>query len=167
MGTGYMLHCPQCNYQTLFFLGIGFAYPLVYAETQEKGNRGELGEDIKEFFSEHPDGVIDSVPAIFQCEKCNQYDTAPSLRMYIPDETKLPRKKIDGSWSIAMPFHGEDYVAPGGFEDNFIFYKEHMHSCKRCGGKMKFIANENDIEKLKCPNCKDQFLDVEEYMNWD
>ena len=32
---------------------------------------------------------------------------------------------------------------------------------------MKFIANENDIEKLKCPNCKDQFLDVEEYMNWD
>lgn len=64
MGTGYMLHCPQCNYQTLFFLGIGFAYPLVYAETQEKGNRGELGEDIKEFFSEHPDGVIDPVPAI-------------------------------------------------------------------------------------------------------
>lgn len=81
MGTGYMLHCPQCNYQTLFFLGIGFAYPLVYAETQEKGNRGELGEDIKEFFSEHPDGVIDPVPAIFQCEKCNQYDTAPSLRV--------------------------------------------------------------------------------------
>ncbi|WP_318606988.1 hypothetical protein [Mitsuokella jalaludinii] len=65
MGTGYMLHCPQCNYQTLFFLGIGFAYPLVYAETQEKENRGELGEDIKEFFSEHPDGVIDPVPAIF------------------------------------------------------------------------------------------------------
>ena len=66
-----------------------------------------------------------------------------------------------------MPFHETDYVFPGGFEDNFIFYKEHMHSCERCGGKMKFIANENDIEKLKCPNCKDQFLDVEEYMNWD
>ena len=48
---------------------------------------------------------------------------------------------------------------------NFIFYKEHMHSCERCGGKMKFIANENDIEKLKCPNCKDQFLDTEE-LKW-
>ena len=35
MGTGYALHCPECNYWTEFRLGIGMAYPLVYAETQE------------------------------------------------------------------------------------------------------------------------------------
>ena len=58
MGTGYMLHCPQCNYQTLFFLVIGFAYPLVYAETQEKGNRGELGEDIKELKLRIPEPLM-------------------------------------------------------------------------------------------------------------
>lgn len=167
MGTGYALHCPECNYWTSFLLGIGFAYPLVYAETQEKGKHGELGEDIKEFFAEHPDGVIDSVPAIFYCENCKRYNAAPSLKMYIPDETKLPRKKPDGAWSVAMPFHETDYVFPGGFEANFVFFKEHTHTCEICEGRMKFVANEVDIEKLRCPRCKDRFLIVEEYLNWD
>ena len=105
MGTIYGLSCPKCNYISSFRLGVGFAYPHVYVEMRELGKRGELGDDIKEFFSLYPDGVIDPVPVIAQCDRCNCYATVPSLNMYIPDATNPPRKKATGSWSIATPCH--------------------------------------------------------------
>lgn len=167
MGKIYELCCPKCNYISSFRLGVGFAYPHMYVETQEAGKRGELGDDIKEFFSLYPDGVIDPVPVIAQCDRCNYYATVPSINMYIPDATNPPRKKTAGSWSIAMPCHEIDCVYPGEFKTHYKLYKGHRHICKKCGGKLNFIANEKDIERLKCPNCQDRFLVIESYANWD
>ena len=66
MGVLYGLHCRKCGYKTRISLGVGFAYPAVYCETQEKGKRGDFGKDVKQFFIDHPDGVCDR-PLYYDC----------------------------------------------------------------------------------------------------
>lgn len=166
MGVTYRVHCQQCGHHRFISLGAGFAYPRVYADTLKAAKRGDFGEDIKAFFDEHPDGVIDASSMIAQCENCGDYHTAPSLKMYIPDEMKMPKQRSAAPWSVATSFHGVDYVTRRDLEIHFRLYKEHTHTCKNCGGKMNLI-DEEDIEKLKCPNCKDMFLVAEVYMCWD
>ena len=105
MGEVYKVHCPKCGYEISLDLGVGFGYPQVYAEMQEDGKQEKLGNDIKDFFAEHPDGVIDPVPMITQCEECGEYDTAPSLKMYVLHERKGSQRKSNAQWSVAVPFH--------------------------------------------------------------
>ena len=66
MDTGYRLCCRQCGYAIELIFGVGFAYPKVYIETQEEGNQGKLGDDIKEFLDSYHEGVIDPMPMIAQ-----------------------------------------------------------------------------------------------------
>ena len=166
MGEVYKVHCPKCGYETSLELGVGFGYPQVYAEMQEDGKQGKLGNDIKDFFAEHPDGVIDPVPMITQCEECSEYDTAPSLKMYVPHERKGSQRKSNAQWSVAVPFHEIDYVSPGEFENHYKLYMEHRHICKNCGGKLRLISEDN-LGKLMCPHCKDRFLSVALEALWD
>ena len=166
MGEVYKVHCPKCGYETSLDLGVGFDYPQFYAEMQEDGKCGKLGNDIKDFFAEYTDGVIDPVPMITQCDECGEYDTAPSLKMYVPDKSKEPRRKSNVRWSVVMPFHELDYVSPEEFEAHYKLYKEHQHICKKCGGKIRMISEDN-IRKLKCPHCKDIFLSVDIEALWD
>lgn len=166
MGTQYRAHCPKCGYNTNITLGVGFAYPQVYADVQEKGRCGELGDDIRDFFAGHPDGVIDPEPVILQCEKCGEYDYGSSLRMYVPKNSKKLRNIVRGIWSTAMPFHNAEYIPPGEFENHYKLYKEHLHFCQKCGGNMKMLS-EQHINKLKCPSCEDTFLTAEICALWD
>lgn len=166
MGTEYKLHCSKCGYNMELSLGVGFMYPQFYVEMQEKGKLGELGKEIKEFFDEYPSGVIDPVSIILQCEKCGEYETAPSLNMYILDESKPPRRKNNIRWSVAMSADDVDYIPLGNFKANYKLRKEHQHRCKRCGGKMKVFL-EDDLANLKCPRCKEQVLTPEILACWD
>ena len=119
MGTQYRIHCSKCGYNTSLDLGIGFGYPQAYVEMQEDGKQGKLGNAIKDFFAAHPDGVIDPVPMITQCEECGEYDTAPLLKMYVSDEGKEPRRISNDRCSVAMPFYEIDYVSPRELENHY------------------------------------------------
>lgn len=165
MGQMSDLRCPKCGYRVHLHIGVGFAYPEVYARAQKKGKRGDLGKVIKEFFEEYPSGVIDPVPVIMKCEKCGYYKSVEALNMYIPDETKSPKKESSGAWSIAMPYYDADYIAPGEFEKYYKLYKKYPHKCKQCKGNLK-VAKAN-IEKLECPRCKHKFLEEEIRAFWD
>lgn len=166
MGQMNDLRCPKCGYRTHLRLGVGFLYPEVFAEAQEKGKRGDFGEDIKEFFEEYPNGVIDPVPVIMRCEKCGNYTSVDALTMYIPDETKVRKKKSRGAWSIAMSYYDADYVAPGEFKEYYKVYKKYPHTCKKCNGKLKSPSN-FDMKKLECPRCKHKYLEEWMIAFWD
>ena len=103
---------------------------------------------------------------ITQCEECGEYDTAPSLKMYVPHERKGSQRKSNAQWSVAVPFHEIDYVSPGEFENHYKLYMEHRHICKNCGGKLRLISEDN-LGKLMCPHCKDRFLSVALEALWD
>ena len=59
---------------------------------------------------------------ITQCEECGEYDTAPSLKMYVPHERKGSQRKSNAQWSVAVSFHEIDYVSPGEFENHYKLY---------------------------------------------
>ncbi len=77
MGAVYKFRCPKCRYTVELKLGVGFAYPRVYAHTQAEGKRGNLGDDVKEFLIHHPDGVLNPELTIARCEKCGEYEALP------------------------------------------------------------------------------------------
>ena len=83
MGSGIIFQCPECGYSFDLMTGVGFLFPMIYAETVEKMKRGELGEAAKRFFDEHPDGTINCKNVVLRCENCGEYDSRESLAMYL------------------------------------------------------------------------------------
>ena len=85
MGSGKIFHCPECGYSFRALSGVGFAFRKIRADTLSKAKRGELGEEAKRFFDEHPDGEIDCAYTAMKCEKCGEYESRISVTMYFPD----------------------------------------------------------------------------------
>ena len=186
MGEQYRLHCPKCGYETCVSLGIGFLYPMVYLETMKAAKKGKLGATLKKFLTEHPEGVINPGLTLAQCEKCGNYSSVNDYTMYLP-KTNKRKECTKGKWSVGV--HGEDASYVISFED-YDVYKLFPHRCgrsleelplvkedgtplimslpkgKRCRGKVKLLDN-RDIEKLRCPNCKNRLLDAELIARWD
>ncbi len=162
MGTGYKLRCPSCGYAADIMLGVGFFYSMVYMETMESARSGKLGEDLKQFLVEHPNGVINPELRLVRCEKCGEYSSVPDLTMYLPRKDANP-KRTKGRWSVAVPATGMKYVY--NF-DEYDVYKPFQHRCGKCQGKA-VILHDPDVMKLECPHCKGRFLKIEEAAMWD
>ena len=173
MGSGIFFQCPECGYGFDGITGVGFAFPMIYAETVGKMKRGELGDIAKHFFDEHPDGAINCENVVMRCENCGEYDSRESLAMYVLKEG-FTHEIPGGIWSVSAPFEGSDYVDSDELEACYSLYAEYPHKCKKCGGDMRvaeiFSEDEYRNETVKhnpiCPHCK---TEMKEYMVfcWD
>ena len=156
MGTQYRVHCPQCGYGATLALGVGFVFPEDFAEMQEKGRNGKFGDEVRDFFAEHPKGVMDSELVIGKCDKCGEYYSVPLIQMYIPKLSGKSREMFCAVRSV-MPFRKENITSSSELGSNYRLYKTHLPLCEKCGGDMK-VFREKDIGKLSCPHCGKQFL---------
>ncbi|MBP5625084.1 MAG: hypothetical protein J6X36_09475 [Lachnospiraceae bacterium] len=162
MGNGRKMKCNQCGFEYTRFEGAGFRFPTVYAETVEKAKCGELGEELKTFFEEHPDGAINAESVTLCCDECGDLAPFKDLTMYIPKEKERPDTE-HGRWSVAMPYEGADYVTRSELSEYYVKYKEYTHKCGKCGGKMHIVSSD---EKLFCPHCKVP-METASMMCWD
>ncbi|MBQ3717897.1 MAG: hypothetical protein II893_00645 [Methanomicrobium sp.] len=169
MGSGRGYVCPKCGFEFVAETGIGFMFPMVYAMTVEKAKKGELGEEIQNFFKEHKDGAIDAESVVLCCENCGHLTTDMDLTMYIPKEKK-PEKSEYGRWSVAAPFEGADCVSLSDIEENYTKFAEYPHKCEKCGGRMKILRKDEDDDNdldLVCPECGTPLEESGMLMMWD
>ncbi len=162
MGFGREMKCPKCEYTFHQVGGVGFLFPVEYAETVQKAKNGELGEEIQNFFKEHEDGTIRADIVTLRCEKCGTLKSEKDLTMFVPKGNKL--NQIDhGKWSVAMPFEGAQYVDDDDLKRYYTEYMKYPHKCDNCGGSMHKLRNE---EELACPACKVK-METVDWINWD
>ena len=148
MGQGGTYKCNKCGYELNAWTGVGYIYPTVCKETTEQAKKGELGEELKKFFEEHPDGKINCEKVLVRCEDCGEYDVVMNLSMYIPKEGKAPN---DAIWDL----------------DGYKKLASYKHTCTACGGKMKTVKeNEEGFYDLTCPECGEA-LEMGERILWD
>ena len=175
MGRGYSLQCRKCGYELSANLGVGFMFPLAFQEMTEAGKTGKLGEEVRQFLEEHPDGVLDCDTVILQCSECGALECGPDLTMYVPGEDTPPPSS--GNWSVGCPHEGSSYVAPWDL-DRYKLFGLYDHRCDKCKGKMKIIK-EKEFEKLicgadfdqhptkiHCPECREP-LWLSDLIMWD
>ena len=175
MGRGYSLKCRKCGYGFSANLGVGFLFPAVYQKTIKAGREGKLGEEVKQFLEEHPDGALDCGKVVLQCTECGELDSAQDLSMYVPGEDS--RAPSSGNWSVSCPHEGVPCVAPWDL-DTYELFGSYDHRCRKCRGKMKIIG-EKEFEKLicgadpdhhptkiPCPECREP-LWLDEMLMWD
>lgn len=162
MGMGYELKCQKCDYTFYQSEGVGFLFPMVYAETVQQAKNGELGEEIQNFFKEHDDGAIDAGNVTLCCDKCGALKTDMDLTMFVPKDNK-PSQIEHGRWTVGMPFEGAEYVCDSDLSEYYNEYMKYPHKCDECGGSMHIVKRG---EPLKCPKCKKD-LKVVGFINWD
>ena len=162
MGSACTMICPKCGYEFKKSEGVGFMFPKVYQETVHEAKNGELGEEIQQFFSEHPDGAINVDVTTLICDECGGLSSRRDLTMYVLKGEDRPDNNIH-VWSVAAPFEGEDYVMSEDLKKYYRVYMKYPHKCKTCGGNMHIAGNK---EKLMCPDCKIP-LEIGGFMCWD
>ncbi len=84
MGTGYEMICKKCGYSFSARTGVGYLFPTVYEDTVKQSKEGKLGKEIKDFFHDHPDGVINAEDVTLCCNECGHLFTGQDLTMYLP-----------------------------------------------------------------------------------
>lgn len=166
MGSQYRVHCQQCGYDATLTLGVGFVYPEDFAKMQEKGRSGEFGDEIREFFSEHPKGVMDSEFVIAKCDRCNEYYSAPLTKMYIPKKRGKLQEIMCAIKSVVMPFRKAHITSALELGSNYRLHKTHLPPCKKCGEGMEMFPEKN-VGQLQCPHCGNRFLAPEISALWD
>ena len=162
MGSGMNMRCPKCGYEFASFEGVGYLFPKVYKETVQKAKSGELGDVLKTFFEEHPDGVINAENITLCCDKCGHLDTAKDLTMYVPRDDNTVNIE-HGKWTVGIPFEGADYYTEYDLIEHFTEYMKYPHKCEKCGGDMRKLTSH---DKLKCPDCKTT-MEEQRMILWD
>ena len=144
MAQGYSFKC-KCGYSFTPILGVGYLFPQVYQDLKKSAIAGELGEELKTFFTEHPEGAIDAETVVARCQKCGKYECVTNLSMYLPK---------DNAEAVVMPFEGEEYVTSWDLRESYELYAKYQHKCKSCGSDMDII-DEEDIRNngIICPKC--------------
>lgn len=150
MGSGATRKCPKCGFEFRSSEGVGFLFPMEYAETVEKAKNGEFGEQLQIFLVEHKDGAINTEKVTLCCEECGNLSGGMDLTMYVPNNKK-PDSINRQQWSVAFHFEGADYVSPMDLKEHYVEYAKYPHKCEKCGGKMRVIKKEKEFV---CPECK-------------
>ena len=157
MGQGNEYRCEECGYSMTAAYGAGMMYPTVYRETIEKGRAGKLGEKLKTFLAEHPEGAVNCGNSMIRCTKCGSIESEQNLSMYLPkDGDPVPEEK--GIWSVAMPQEDIAFVCPWDLPGHYRLYARYPHRCSKCGGKARVISERKLDEgvadgTVRCPRC--------------
>ena len=144
MGYGMEMKCSKCGFEFFARTGVGFSFLTVYKETVQKAKSGELGEETKAFFKEHPDGAINAEYVTLCCDECGELFTGQDLTMYAPKRGK----------------RRDDYAMVDDLERYYSEELKYPHKCEKCGGSAHIVGSE---ETLLCPHCKiplDEFADL-------
>ncbi len=168
MGTVYPMICDKCGHNFRASFGVGFLFPSVYAEVTVSAKSGELGAELKKFFTEHPNGAIDVSNIFGVCKQCGEFDNVKNLSMYLPADDFSPAER-QGRWSVAFPFERAEYVAPKDLKEHYKLFAKYPHKCKHCGGEME-IFNEDDFavkDNFECPRCHNKLVPGDEIIFWD
>ncbi len=165
MGLGYDFKCRKCGYKFDAIYGVGMLFPYEYEKKMEEGRRGELGEKVKHFLEEHPDGVLDISMTAMQCRSCGKYASRMKLNMYLPKENAAEKRDYV-RWSVAVPAEDVDYVDPDDLPGGYRLARRYTHICGDCGGKMKYVREEVCMEGLECPKCHSK-MDCPKHICWD
>lgn len=142
MGQGYMLECEN-GHRLDYHLGIGMLYPVVYEETINDINAGKYGEDLKDYFQQHPGAAINASRSLYVCTKCHHPHEALNLDLYC----RKGDAKSEECWCYWCDDKGYDFI------------RSYDHRCPDCGTSM--ILLEDDTEKIEendsiqtlCPEC--------------
>ena len=167
MGSGIRLSCPNCGYNDMFSLGVGFSYPQVFANTMDEAKHGQFGKNLSRLLKKHPDAVLDPTIVLTHCPKCHLLGRAMDLTAYVPkpgyDRSKGPK----GIWSGSNPALDIDYVSPGDFRVHYTVLEKYGHSCEKCGTELELIS-EQELENRKIPCWKcGEILQVSTGLLWD
>ncbi len=150
MGYGETNKCSECGYEFRASYGIGMLFSTVYKDTVDKAKKGELGEEVREFFEKNEDAAMDSEMIVLCCEECGHLENKKDLTLYILDEKKRDEAEIGCSY-LGIPKHKRDCETHKDLVNCYIEVAKYPHKCEQCGGKMK-ILRKND--ELFCPRCK-------------
>ena len=88
-----------------------------------------------------------------------------TINGYGTEDTETIKSKVS-NWIASQSRYIKGLFQNLCWESWDKLYKEHQHICKKCGGKIRMISEDN-IRKLKCPHCKDIFLSVDIEALWD
>ena len=165
MGHGHYYHCEKCNLDFEGIYGVGMMFPMLYEETIQKGKAGQLGEDIKHFLAENPDGVLDVSYAPYICKKCGTLESELVLTMYLPKNKGHKKDENQGRWSVAYSGKGMDYDAPWDLKELYKFHKIKPHYCSQCRSRTKRLTEQELNAGIRCPSCGE--LMMESLVMWD
>ena len=167
MGSGIRLECPNCGFNDTFYLGVGFSYPYVFAETMEDAKNGRYGKDLRKLLKKHPNAVLDPSLVLTHCPKCHMLGRETDLTAYVPkpgyDRSKEPKRM----WSSACPAKDVDYVSPNDLRNHYNVLKKYDYRCEKCGTELELI-NERELRQrqIPCRKCGD-ILSVSSDIMWD
>ena len=150
MGDGRDYKCSKCGKEYHTFWGIGYLYPVVKHDEEQKIKKGKYGQEWKELFQSNELIKVDVENHVYLCGKCGYWTVEPGLSLYVPkdgDETITDQKEDEadeGSW-------GNDRSAPFDLE-GYHLLKERVHKCTNCRETMH-VATKEEIPHLRCPEC--------------
>lgn len=171
MGSIYDIYCEKCKYAIRINEGIGFLFPVVYQDTVDKMKKGELGEQAKAFFENHPDGAINGALTLAQCKECGEYFEAYDWSMYIPkSESQVPDGASDGEGQDEEANSAKTCVMTYELEEEYDLYEKFNHKCPKCGSKAEVVDDYHkklDKGLLKCPCCGSSLKGSGGMILWD
>ena len=143
MGSYYQFQCKKGKFALCANLGFGMMFPRVYESIMNSARQGELGEDVRKFLLEHPDGVLDVANVLAKCVDCGQYEIVHDLTMYLPKDV-AHKEKFSFGWQL---------------REYYELFSKYRHKCRHCGGDVE-IFREEDFKrwrnKITCPYCGGQ-----------
>ncbi|MDO4939502.1 MAG: hypothetical protein Q4E54_06015 [Lachnospiraceae bacterium] len=151
MGYGIRIKCNTCNYEEMFFMGVGGLFGLVYEKTVKAVRSGKYGAEWQQFFKEHPGAAILCEERLYQCPKCNHLQTNLDLALYLNKDENPPK------------YHWAHWCDKN---HDYEFVKSYVHKCPKCNARMRKI---NDYRKktFKCPECGSNIPCPEDGIDWD
>lgn len=167
MGKGYTISCGACGFHEIYYLGVGFAYPKVFASVMMQARRGRFGKDLKRFLKTNPKAAVDPTMVLVYCPKCHYLGREPKLTGYLPNPgykiSKVPKRM----WSSAFPAYDVDYVSPSDFKAHYTVGFQYNHVCEKCNSSL-VVIDESEVTQRTylCPECGDE-LTVSQNIMWD
>ena len=149
MGLGYSFKCSKCSKKYEILPGIGMLFPQVYEDTVAKLKNGRFGKAWKELYENTENVAIDAEKRVYLCPSCGYWKNEPGLSLYVADN----KRAISDVKNGCPVFYGEDSLpAMMGNMPQYHLLKEYEHKCKKCGGKMKAV-DDDEMLTLSCPKC--------------
>ncbi len=163
MGNGIEFTCKKCGHTDSAMFGVGFLFPDVYQNTVSEIKAGKYGSKWKELFEQIPGAAVNAEEELYVCPACGGYASEPNLTIYEPKDPAIS-KVHNEVFAIANPASGQEYVVPWELAGDYRRVKVFVHKCPECGKRMhKYRAG----DRLRCPKCRQGWMEETGYLNWD
>ncbi len=163
MGDGRSFRCGECGYEFRAYNSIGFMFPEEYQETVAKVRAGEFGVDLKELFHNTSGAAINAERELYVCSSCGGFKNEPNLSVYEPKDIQISKVHTE-YFSMANPALNQEYVMPSDLQKVYRLIKAFVHKCPECGKRMHKYT---EADRLRCPKCKDRWMDEDGWILWD